>query len=100
MDRASTIQLIAAAYKDDDIAQKIPEETARTVFCSVASVSSSEWFEAGRAGMRAALKITMFAPDYAGEQIAVVNGKRYGVYRTYLAKGEMLELYLEEKAGV
>lgn len=25
---------------------------------------------------------------------------RFGIYRTYLAKGEMIELYLERKAGV
>lgn len=100
MDRADVMQLIAVTYTDDDINQKIPAETARSVFCNVASVSASEWFEAGRAGMQAALKVTMFAPDYQGEQIAVVGGVRYGVYRTYHAKNETLELYLERKAGV
>ena len=50
--------------------------------------------------MQAALKVTMFAPDYQGEQIAVVDGVRYGVYRTYRAKNETLELYLERKAGI
>lgn len=44
--------------------------------------------------------MTMFAPDYQGEQIAVVDGVRYGVYRTYRAKNETLELYLERKAGI
>lgn len=100
MDRADVMQLIAVTYTDDDINQKIPAETARSVFCNVASVSASEWFEAGRAGMQAALKVTMFDPDYQGEQIAVVGGVRYSVYRTYHAKNETLELYLERKAGV
>ena len=100
MDRSNVMQLITKTYTEDAIAQRIPAETARTVFCSIASVSASEWFEAGRAGMQAALKVTMFAPDYRGEQIAVVDGVRYGVYRTYRAKNETLELYLERKAGV
>ena len=100
MDRADVMQLIAVTYTDDDINQKIPAETARSVFCNVASVSAREWFEAGRAGMQAALKVTLFAPDYQGEQIAVVGGVRYGVYRAYHAKNETLELYLERKAGV
>lgn len=100
MDRADVMQLITVTYTDDDINQKIPAETARNVFCNVASVSANEWFEAGRAGMQAALKVTMFAPDYQGEQIAVVGGIRYGVYRTYLTKNETLELYLERKAGI
>lgn len=100
MDRSNVMQLITKTYTEDAIAQRIPAETARNVFCSIASVSASEWFEAGRSGMQAALKVTMFAPDYQGEQIAVVDGVRYGVYRTYRAKNETLELYLERKAGI
>ena len=100
MDRTDVMQLIAATYKEDAIGQRVPAETARNVFCNVASVSASEYFEAGRAWMRAALKVTVFAPDYKGEQIAVLGGVRYGIYRTYMAKGEMLELYLERRAGI
>lgn len=100
MDRSSVMQLIAVTYAEDDIGQRVPAETARDVFCNVASVSANEWFEAGRAGMQAALKVTMFAPDYQGEQIAVVEGVRYGIYRTYRAKNETLELYLERRAGI
>ena len=74
MDRSNVMQLITKTYTEDAIAQRIPAETTRNVFCSIASVSASEWFEAGRAGMQAALKVTMFAPDYQGEQIAVVDG--------------------------
>lgn len=94
------MQLIAVTYAEDDIGQRVPAETARDVFCNIASVSANEWFEAGRAGMQAALKVTMFAPDYQGEQIAVVEGVRYGIYRTYRAKNETLELYLERRAGI
>lgn len=100
MDRSNVMQLIAVTYAEDDIGQRVPAETARDVFCNVASVSANEWFEAGRAGMQAALKVTMFAPDYQGEQIAVVEGVRYGIYRTYRAKNESLELYLEKRAGI
>lgn len=100
MDRSSVMQLIAVTYAEDDIGQRVPAETARDVFCNIASVSANEWFEAGRAGMQAALKVTMFAPDYQGEQIAVVEGVRYSIYRTYRAKNETLELYLERRAGI
>lgn len=100
MDRSDVIQLVAVHYTEDAIGQRIPAETAREVFCNIASVSASEWFEAGRSGMQAALKVTVFEPDYRGEQIAVVDGVRYGIYRTYRAKNETLELYLEAKAGI
>lgn len=100
MDRSNIINLIAKTYKVDAIGQRIPQEGRREVFCSVSSVSGTEFLDAGRSGIRAEYKITMFAPDYAGEEIAELDGVRYSVYRTYLAKNEQIELYLEKKAGV
>ncbi len=100
MDRSRIIKLIGQTYKKDSIGQMIPEETEREVFCSVSSVSGSEWFEAGRNGIRPEVKVTMFCPDYQGEVIAELDGTRYSVYRTYMAKHELMELYLEKKAGV
>ena len=100
MDRSRTLKLISQTYKKDSIGQMIPEETEREVFCSVSSVSGSEWIEAGRNGIRPEVKITMFQPDYQGELITELDGTRYSVYRTYMAKNELIELYLEKKAGV
>lgn len=100
MDRSRTLKLISQTYKKGSIGQMITEETEREVFCSVSSVSGSEWFEAGRNGIRPEVKITMFQPDYQGELIAELNGTRYSVYRTYMARHELIELYLEKKAGV
>lgn len=42
----------------------------------------------------------MFVYDYNGERIAELDGVRYGIYRTYLAQNEFIELYLERKAGI
>lgn len=41
----------------------------------------------------------MFAFDYNGEDIVEIDGNRYSVYRTYRAKADEIELYLEKKAG-
>lgn len=38
--------------------------------------------------------------DYSGEEEILYNGKAYGVYRTYKAKTDVLELYVERKGGV
>lgn len=100
MDRSNVITLIDIKYTQDAIGQQIPQETPRDVFCNIRSVSASEWFEGGRNGLNPEYKCTMFAPDYQGEKIAELNGTRYGIYRTYLSKGEQIELYLESKAGV
>lgn len=100
MDRSDVITLVAQSYAADAIGQQIATETTRDVFCQLSSVTQSEWFEAGRAGLKAEYRATMFAPDYDGEEIAIVNNRRYGIYRTFLGKNETIELYLERKAGV
>lgn len=100
MDRSDVITLIAETFTADDLGQEIAQEITREVFCNVASISRAEWYEAGRDNLKPEYKITMFAPEYNGERIAEYNGARYGVFRTYLAKNETIELYLESKAGV
>lgn len=100
MDRSNIISLVEERYEQDDIGQQIPVETGRNVYCNVSSVSGSEWMEAGRNGIKAEYKVTMYRYDYHGELIAELNGVRYSVYRTYIARNEMIELYLEKKAGV
>lgn len=100
MDRSRVLTLIRVTYTDDSIGQQVPQETRRDVFCNVSSVSASEFFDAGRAGLKPEYRVTMFAHDYEGEEIVELDGARYGVYRTYLGKNETIELYLERKAGV
>ncbi len=100
MDRSRVLTLIEEAYKPDALGQLIPTETRRDVYCNLSSVSASEWFDGGRAGLNPEYRATMFVYDYNGERIAELDGVRYGVYRTYLAQNEFIELYLERKAGV
>ena len=100
MDRSDVLTLIKESYMPDDIGQQVPTETSRDVFCSISSVSASEWFDAGRIGLKPEYRATMFAYDYEGELIAELNGVRYSVYRTYLGKNETIELYMERKGGV
>ena len=100
MDKSRVLTLISITYTKDAIGQQVPEEKKRDVFCNVSSVSLSEWSDAGRAGLNPEYRATMFAPDYDGEEIAELDGIRYGIYRTYLSRNEEIELYLERKAGV
>lgn len=100
MDRSTVLTLVGIAYTQDAIGQQVPREIPREVFCSLSSVSASEWFDGGKAGLNPEYRATMFAPDYEGEQIAQLDGERYGIYRTYLGRDETIELYLTRKAGV
>ncbi len=100
MDKSCVAFLISQIHSTDTLNQEISTESKRKVFCSITSVSASEWFEAGRNGLQAELRITMFAFDYHGEKIAEVNGQRYSIYRTFRSKPDEIELYLEKKAGI
>ena len=100
MDRSKVLTLVSITYIPDSIGQMIPKENSRSVYCNVTSISAAEWFDAGRIGIKPEFRVTMFLPDYRGEQIVELNGVRYCVYRTYTGRNELIELYLERKAGV
>lgn len=99
MDRSATIKLISETFTTDSIGQRIPTETETRVFASVEDVSASEFVNAGQLGLKPAVKFTVFSPEYAGQRIVEYDNTRYGVYRTYRAKGERTELYCERKIG-
>lgn len=100
MDRSNVINLISRTYTQDEIGQFIETESKRQVYCDVGSITRTEWYDAGRNGMQPAYVFTMFAPDYQGEKIVEFEGKRYGVYRTWIARNETIEVYVEEKGGL
>lgn len=99
MDRSNTCNLISQTYTLDSLNQQIARETTRTVFCNVQSVTQTEWFNGGQQGLKPEYKVTMFAPDYEGEEIVELNSKRYTIYRSYLRQDENIELYLERRTG-
>lgn len=100
MDRSDVVTLVAYTQTQDEFGVWRSTRTERQVFCSVDSVTRQEYFEGGRNGLNPEYRITMFFGDYNGEDTILYNGKAYGVYRTYHAKTDVLELYVERKGGV
>lgn len=100
MDRSTPIYLVKATYTEDAYGVLIPTEEKRLVFANVTSVSAEEWFDGGRNGLNPEYRVRMFGPDYHGEEIVEYNGLQYAVYRTYQARTDVLELYLEKRKGV
>lgn len=92
--------LIAQYFEKDALLQMMPKETRREVFCTLSSVQQSEFFAAGRNGLKPKLCVKVFFEDYQNEDTVEVDGVRYGVYRTYLNEKYQMELYLEKKGGV
>lgn len=98
MKQSEVCELIRETYTKDDYGVLRATESKRQVYCSVTSVTQTEWFEGGRQGLNPDKRATMFFFDYEGEEIVELNGTRYTVYRTY-RDGDRLELYLEKRKG-
>lgn len=96
----STINLISKVYSIDSIGSREETETIKSVFAQVNSINQNEWFRAGNLGLKPSYKITMYSFEYSGEEEVEYNNVRYGVYRTYQINQDLIELYLEQKAGV
>lgn len=100
MDRSDIVTLVGFTRTQDEFGVWRSTPSERQVFCSVDSVTREEYFEGGRNGLNPEYRITMFFGDYNGENTVVYNGNAYGVYRTYHATTDELELYVERKGGV
>lgn len=100
VDRSNVVTLVSLTYTQDAIGQQIATESMRDVYCDIQSISRAEFFDAGKNDITPDCKITMYRYDYNGEPLAVVNGRRLAVYRTYVTQGELIELYLKREVGV
>lgn len=100
MDRSDIIKLVSITQEQDSRGVWHKTEQLKTVYASVDSCTASEFFNAGRNGLKPAYRISMFVHDYSGEDIIEYNGKRYAVYRTYHSRNDIIELHVQDKAGV
>ena len=99
MDRSDVINLISESRTQDDYGRWIATKTSKQVMCQVDSITRAEFFEGDRNGLNPEFKFTMFFGDYSGESIVEYQGKTYAVYRTYLRRTDIIELYVERKGG-
>lgn len=99
MDRSDVINLISESRTQDDYGRWIATKTSKQVMCQVDSITRAEFFDGGRNGLNPEFKFTMFFGDYSGESIVEYQGKTYAVYRTYLRRTDIIELYVERKGG-
>lgn len=99
MDRSNVINLVSETKTKNQYGIYQTTRSSRRVFCSINSVTRSEFFEAGRNGLNPELVFTMFFGDYQGEKTVEYNGATYGIYRTYIGRNDTIELYAERKGG-
>lgn len=95
---AAVITLIAVTYTADSIGQETETRTSREVLANEYSVSSSEFYDAGRSGMRPERQYQVRSDDYDGERLMTVEGVEYNVIRTE-RRGDFTRLVCERVAG-
>lgn len=99
MDRSTPIYLVTTIYSQNEYGVMLPNEIERMVYADVTSVSGAEWFEGGRNGINPEYRLRMFAPDYQGEEVLRLGETYYTVYRTFIARNDIIELYVEKRKG-
>lgn len=99
MDRSDVISLIETLTEQDENGVWQKRYSSRQVLCQVESVSQREFYEGGRNGLNPEFKFTLFFGDYNNESTLIYKGQTYAIYRTYLRKDDLLELYCERKGG-
>lgn len=100
MDRSEVLSLVSTTRSQDAFGVWREAEKVHDVFCQADSVTRSEYFEGGRNGLNPEFRFSLFAGDYNDERTVVFHGRRYGVYRVYYGRDDIVELYAERKGGV
>ena len=93
--RADVIDLITEAASEHGVHDAVTE-TARTVYCTVRSVTRSEFYNALNAGVQPEYVFVLaLAEDYQGERIVRYHGQKFRVIRTYMTEDDGIEITCE-----
>ena len=95
MMRADVIDLNTETASAHGVHQAVTE-TARTVYCTVQSVSRSEFYTALNAGVQPEwVFVLALAEDYQGERVVRYRGQKLRVVRTYMTADDGIEITCE-----
>ena len=95
MNRADVIQLITENRTGHGVHEAVTD-TARTVMCTIQSVTRSEYYNALNAGFQPEYVFKLaLAEDYQNERIVKFHGQKFRVVRTYRTDDEGIEITVE-----
>lgn len=95
------VTLIAQMPDYNEFGALVAVETRTQVWATVRSITRAEWIQAGQQGLNPELVVITPYVNYSGEQIIEVQGRRLGIYRSYIPpNSDQIELYCQGKAGV
>ena len=95
MMRADVIDLITETASAHGVHDAVTE-TARTVYCTVRSVTRSEYYQALNAGHQPEYVFVLaLAEDYWDERVVRYHGQKFRVTRTYVTEDDGIEITCE-----
>lgn len=92
--------LIGKTITLNEYKQEVEVDTRVEILAQKESISQSEFYRGGEAGLKPEFCLTVAIIDYNGEQEVELDGIKYGIYRTYEPDKDYIELYCERKGGV
>lgn len=93
--KANVLDLIKVSPEAAGVGTE-PEETRRTVFCTIRSIGQQEAYLALGQGLNPELKVTLAHDfEYEGERLCELDGVRYDILRTYVTEEDTIELTLQ-----
>lgn len=93
------IYLLSPDMEKDQLQQYRQTVIRRPVYAQISSVTASEFFSGGQNGFQPEYRLTMFGWDYEGEDLVEIDDMIYSIYRTYRARNDRIELYVERRRG-
>jgi hypothetical protein len=91
------LTLVSRTYAEDGYT--VASETRREVYCRLASIGQTEFYQAQATDLRPELKFVLSDNlDYDGEYLCIYNGEWYRVIRTYRA-GWSLEIVVQRASA-
>ena len=100
MPQVKKIKLVAQTVTRGTRLERIVQETERSIFAEITSITQNEFYQASAAGLTAEGKAVGGAFEYKGEKILELNSQRYAIYRTYQVPGsKKMELYYSYEVG-
>jgi hypothetical protein len=92
--------LIGKTITMNQLKQEVEVETRTEIYARKESISQSEFYKGGEAGLKPDFRLITAIIDYNGEREVELDSKKYGIYRTYERDQDYIELYCERKGGV
>lgn len=92
--------LLGKTITMNQLKQEVKVDTRTEIFAQKESISQSEFYKGGEAGLKPDFRLITAIIDYNGEREVELDGKKYGIYRTYERDQDYIELYCERKGGV